>query len=108
MSIQMADFDYSPEALLPGCTDSDKVRIVCEVIRQLAHSVTCPGLTQQELQTIALQRYTFISKTYSLPQVDHMAFMLYSRGGVDVQTAKAYYSYALTPEDAKRWTIITF
>lgn len=98
--------DYSPRGLLPAYEDNEKARIVCQVIEQLSRSVDPSRLSQSQLRITAALRYAYISQyPKPLDQVDHMAFLLYVQGGVDVETAKAYYSYLLTPEDAARWEI---
>lgn len=98
--------DYSPQGLLPAYEDDEKARIVCQVVKQLSQSVDPSRLSQSQLQKTAALRYAYISqRPKSLDQIDHMAFLLYAQGGVDVETVKAYYTYLLQPEDAAKWEI---
>jgi hypothetical protein len=102
--------DLSPVALFPNhpaAAQDKKCVVIANVIRELAQFCDMSTVTQVDVQNNAQKRYAFLSQTNksSLMEVDHDAYLLYQQG-VSVDTVREYYSFRLSEQDAKKWTII--
>jgi hypothetical protein len=102
--------DYSVNALFPHHTNPDqdgRCLVIAEVVGQLARRANRDGVTQLTLQEQAKERYAELSRkdTLSLPHADHAAFVLFQQG-VTQETAKNYYSFRLTRQQARTWSIL--
>lgn len=107
MSLSLLETDLFPDN--PNASKDEKCIIILQVIQQITNKLIKEGMqlpTQKELISHVNKRYEYLcqKEKLSLDKVDHAAFLLWQMG-VDVNTAKKYYSMRLNDEDAQKWTI---
>lgn len=104
------NLNLTPAGLFPGkqgAAEDKKCLIISKLYQEMTAILQMPNITQNELITNAQKRYEFLSteQRLSLPDADHKAFMLFQMG-VNHETAKEYYSFRLSENDAKSWQIV--
>ena len=109
-SVGEIQFDLTPAGLFPNketATQDNKCVIISRIYQEMQQKCDMSSVTQEIIMQDAANRYEFLSNEslLSLPQADHGAFLLYQQG-VDVETAKEYFSLRLCESDARKWSIV--